>query len=682
MLRRKERRPNTTLKRIGASTLPDLCFRFLFGNNDEFRFSRIFLGATLGSILGLGVYFLIVHPMTLHEEQKINIMYGLSGTFALGWANSAYFRCSTLVLIPNLLGNEGRTYLTIAVMASIYAGPVVNLQNNFEEIARSMSCTVDQQINYTKIMWKHKTEPLKKIVKELLELSKEIRNRSSIVLMMFKQWESEVENTEGYNRTKEEELLHQEKIRSTQKKLELKTMLRCEYVVELGINKCKDWFAQKHEECMRVIWLPVLNSLLCLPMKFSFFCNVIYLVNKWCKERLPLEGNFGQAFDLVNKTMYNLGKNFTSAIVMRKEEHTVLFGVNISQLTMTEEVMETVKKKQVWVLRKMAYINTIMSCMFIFIFISAYSYTFNYNTNILHDNFYITTYFRQIDARRRKLKKNHLLPFPNMQKVEFVYPFNLCVQKLEIDSMMAEIWQCIPFFFVFVLTMGFDRFLIHSFQIIHKHFQITNLFPINRRLDVTVRGDTFVARLLQRTVEAFNSTPSTIDLGDNTMCLPNPSIMSFTEYMYSSWPTIGLLLLCPVQIYSNRLRRVIASFFFPKREKQRVLFLYNHHLRKKRFYFYKIRWKVMKKSRSRQIWEKTFFGRFHKYFRWTRLIFPWRCFACGASRNKDSYECQSPRCCTVYCYHCWRDLDRVCWACIPYKQHKLNKEYGYIYDLM
>ncbi|XP_056402356.1 E3 ubiquitin-protein ligase DCST1 isoform X2 [Hyla sarda] len=670
---------SNALKRTCAPILPGLCFVFLFSDKKEFKFSKLFLGATIGSILGLGFHFLLVQPLNLQEEQKINIMYGVSGTFAFGWAISSYFRCSTVLLISNLLGKEGRTFLTIALMASISAGPVGNMQRNFEEIAKSLSCTVGQQINYTKIIWKHRTQPLRKILTDLVGVSKEITNRSSNLLSLFKNMDSEVESTEGYNKEKEEELLKQQNIKSTQKKVELKTMLRCEYVVDLGINKCKDWFAQKHEECMRAIWLPVLNSLLCLPMKLSVFCNVMYLVNKWCKNRLPMGGNFGPAYDLLNTSINSLGKDFTATMVMRKEEQNTLFGTNISQLSMTEEVVETLKKKHVWVLRKMAYIHTIMSCMFIFLFISVFSYTIKYNTNISFDNFYITTYFRQIDARRKELNKKHLLPMPKVQKEECVFPWNFCVQKLEIRSMMMEVLQCTPFIVVFFLTMGIDRLFIHSFQFIHRHFNVTYILPINRKLHIVVGGDTFLARLLRHTVEAFNSTPSALELGNNQICLPNPSIMSFTQHLETTGLTVLLLALCLCQIYANRLRRVIASFFFPKREKCRTLYLYNHHLLKKRFYFNKIRWKTMMKCKNRQIWEKSFWGKFHKNCRWTRFMFSWRCFVCGARRTKNSYEC--PECSTVYCYQCWSDLNETCWACVPYKQYKM-KSGNDIYDMI
>ncbi|XP_071971195.1 E3 ubiquitin-protein ligase DCST1 isoform X2 [Engystomops pustulosus] len=618
--------------------------------------------------------------MTLHEEQKISIMYGLSGTFALGWATSPYFRCSMLVLVPNILGKEGRTYVTIAVMASLYAGPIGNLQHNIKEVARSVSCTVDLQINHTKRIWKEMTRPMRKIVQDLADSSKKLKNRTRKIVSLFKDLEDEVDSTEGYSKQKEKEVKAQQKVKSTQKKVELKTMLRCEYVVELGIQKCKDWFAQKHEECMRIIWLPLLNTLLCLPMKFSFVCNVIYLVTKWCKNRVPLEGNFGNSFDLVNETVHSLDKGFSSTLVVRKEERDMLVGINITRLSFTEEAMETLKRKEVWVLRKMPFINAIMSCMFIFLFTSAFNYTVNYNTNILHDNFYVTTYFRQIDAHRRRLKKKYLLPMRDLEKMKFVFPFSLKVQKPEMKTMMMEILQCLPFFIFFILTISIDRFLIAAFQIIHKHFQVSYVFSIDHKLQILVGGDSFLSEILQDTVGAFNSSSNTNEIGDNTVCLPNPTIMSFTQYVFCSLPTVGLLSLCIVQVYSNRLRRVIASFFFPKREKRRVIFLYNDCLTKKRFYLKRIPYKVMRKCKDRQLWEKSFLGKRLKNIRWTKNILARRCLVCEAKRTKDSYECKTPGCFTVYCSHCWLDMSETCWACVPYQHHTKDTSLEYMDD--
>ena len=89
---------------------------------------------------------------------------------------------------------------------------------------------------------------------------------------------------------------------STQQMYELKTKLRCSCergslgrqgpgrwlrvwgpqtplalpadVVNKAMLSCRRWFDQKHGACMQRIWVPLLNHLLCLPMKFKFFCSI------------------------------------------------------------------------------------------------------------------------------------------------------------------------------------------------------------------------------------------------------------------------------------------------------------------------------------------------------------------------------------------------------------------------
>ena len=45
-------------------------------------------------------------------------------------------------------------------------------------------------------------------------------------------------------------------------------------VVNKAMINCRRWFDQKHRECTQRIWVPLLNHLLCLPMKFKFFCGI------------------------------------------------------------------------------------------------------------------------------------------------------------------------------------------------------------------------------------------------------------------------------------------------------------------------------------------------------------------------------------------------------------------------
>ncbi|MEE6522981.1 hypothetical protein FKM82_021677, partial [Ascaphus truei] len=330
----------------------------------------------------------------------------LSGSFALGWGLSTYFRCTTLIIAPNVLGKEGRAYLVIFVIGTIYTGPVMNLQHNLDQIVKSIGCTVELQINHTQLIWKIMTNPLKKIVEDLVTGGKEMKSDSQNIMSEFEEMDSEVKSTEGYNqkieKEQKEEVKANNKTLSTQRIVDLKTKLRCQYIIETGIDRCHDWFDKKHAECMRVLWLPVFNHILCLPMKFKFLCNILYLINPWCKKKLPVEGNFGQTYDKVNGTMNNMDNGFSTGMSVKRDDQEMFVGMNISELLITEEVLENISKRKVIMMKVVSFIKVILSCTFVYLFISAYNYCNKYNTNIRFDNVYVTTYFKQIDARRKK----------------------------------------------------------------------------------------------------------------------------------------------------------------------------------------------------------------------------------------------------------------------------------------
>ncbi|KAM8921546.1 E3 ubiquitin-protein ligase DCST1 [Pelodytes ibericus] len=668
LLRRK--RPNSTIKRFLRFALPHFCERFLFSEHKEFVVTKFFLGAGFGGLIGVGIYYSLVHPMSLYEIQKIRLLYGITGSFALGWSSSSYFRCTTLIIVPNILGKEGRAYLVILVMASIYNGPIRNLQHNVQQIVMSIGCTTELQINHTKLVWKIMITPIKKIVQDLVTGAKELKNDTGSITSIFRETESEMQSTEGYNKDLLERKQKEEKNRtlSTQKTFDLKTMLRCEYVIEKGIDKCYDWFNTKHEECMRTIFLPILNTLLCLPMKFKFLCNILYVVSRWCKNKIPVEGNFGQIYDKVNETISNMDRGFSSKMAMLKEEQSMFVGLNVSQLLIMDDIKENIDKKKVLMKKVISIVRVILSCTFVYIFISAYGYSNQYNANIRFDNVYVTTYFKQIDAHRKKQRKRHLLPLRKGERVNFVFPLKLMVQEPEMKATMVELLQCIPIVLFLISSIIIDWVLFHLFQIIRKHSSISYTFSSRHKLEILVGGDTFLSRMLRRTIGALNTSSSTLETSNNTECLPNPTCMSFSDYILSCLPVVGLLALCVVQVYVCRLRRVVAAFFFPKREKRRVLFLYNEFLRKRSAYVETKRKQIMRKARASRLLVKSFMGTLYRHCGWMRRFIRRRCFVCDSSEAADSYVCPETECGTVYCRQCWKDMKKFCFACMPYEE--------------
>ncbi|KAM9324989.1 E3 ubiquitin-protein ligase DCST1 [Gastrophryne carolinensis] len=678
---KKTKPPNTTLKKIVRLAFPQFCSAFLFSEPKEFKYTKFFLGMGVGGFIGLAIYLTMIDPLNLSALPKACAGYVLAILFAIGWGTSRYFRCTCLIIIPNILGKEGRVYLLVFVMAAIYEGPGANVQHNFQEIPRSIGCTAELQVNNTKMLWTIMTTPINKILENIASSGSQIKNISKDVKVAFKDVDNDVASTEGYNKIKAKNILEEErpKTLSTQRLFELKSLLRCEYVVELGIGKCHEWFEKKHAECMRVITVPLLSHILCLPMQMTFFCNVLHLGGAWCKKHLPLDDMFGAIFDKTNFSVTGMAKDFAVKVVEKQEEQSMVSWLKTKASSIMENIKYKIEKKKAILAKSVSFVKVIMSCTFIFLFLSAYKYTVQYNKDIRHDNCYVTTYFRQIDARRRKQNKRYLLPLKNGEKPKFIFPWQLKVQGPEIKSTLSEIWQCILPITFLVLAIIFDRALVRVLEIIREHSKISYVFDSHHNLQVSVGGNSFIAKLLRTTIGILNSTSNTFLTSDTERCLPIPIHMMSYDYIWACLPVVAYICLSIGQVYFYRLRRVVAAFYFPKREKRRVIFLYNEQLRKREEY------KEVKKKQIRaraligRRLRKSTMGVLYRYCSCLRKIIQRHCIVCDQSERKTSYVCPTPNCETVYCRQCWRDMEKFCFACTPYEEfvegHAIDSNY-------
>ncbi|XP_053575640.1 E3 ubiquitin-protein ligase DCST1 [Bombina bombina] len=1002
-IRFEGKRPYSALKRFLVRMLPACCIHFLYSSSSQFKITKVFLGAGFGGFFGIGIQYLgphncypifstvvnslLVNELSLSEQQKIQLLYCITGIFAFGCALFSNFRCSMIMTLPNIFCEEGHAYLLVLVMGSIYAGPITNLEKNVEEVIRSIGCSVELQINHTKLMWKILINPIKKIAEDLVSAGKEIKNDTSVLNLALEEMNDELNNMDGMDKKEYKKRLKLEKTEnntmwSIQNKFNLKTVLRCEYIAEKGIEKCKDWFDQKHDECMSTIAVPLINFLLCLPMKFKVFCFILRLSTKWCQDNVPVDSNFGLLYDTVNKTIYKMHKGFKSEITVKKQQQDMFLGFNTSKLLITDEIMENVDNKRVVFEKVMSVLRILMRFAFIYFFISAFIYCNKYNRDIQFDNMYITTYFKQIDARRRKKKKRHLLPLRKGEYESFVFPLKIKIQgpewtifvvlhemrtlfgdlrrdlgamekrvvtleehqetlaeearsnsssiqdheaklhtlsdKLEdlenrtrrnnlrirgvsesifppaiegylqallrvikgdqsaeevqierahralrprppprapprdiivkflkykdkedllrkatekhlilhageeiqlftdlspatlqkrrelshitstlkkhgvpyrwgfpvslistfknrtaifrpgsdpivfykelslpINSdeeevpgppwarqkttglyfhksqkpskcptslthetqTIKQILHIIPIIFLLVISIFIDFILYRLFEIIRKHSFISYQFTSGHKLEILVGGDGFLANLLRRTVRFLNTSSEATHYSTNVVtaafsafpalgnrkrkskhlpdtkvsdfrtelatlaqmsdeenssvdseeCLPNIRKMSERDYFDSFLPTAIFLMLTFGQVYISRLRRIICSFFNPKREKRRILFLYNDLLRKRETYADIKRKIIMHRAKINTLLARSLMATIYRHFKFLHKFIRRRCAVCNEAEQKDSYVCRTPDCGTVYCRQCWRDMNKFCFACEPYE---------------
>ncbi|XP_030885561.1 E3 ubiquitin-protein ligase DCST1 [Leptonychotes weddellii] len=669
--------PTPAVQRLLSWGLPVPCRRFLQRQPGSFPIAAFLLGASTGGLLAMGLFQLLVNPMNIYEGQKMVALYSVVGLGALGWGTSPHIRCASLLLVPKMLGREGRLFVLGYALAAIYEGPAANLRYNLNEVIASLGCTVDLQVNNTREAWRVSTAPLRAVFKDLLGSKDSLKAETQNISKSFEELDAQVnsdtghmvENTTGFKGTARSVDTHRA-LRprhrlSTQKMYELKTKLRCSHVVDRAILSCRRWFDHKHEQCMQRIWVPLLKHLLCLPMKFKFFCGIAKAMEIWCRRRIPIEGNFGQTYDSLNRSIHDLEGEFSATIELKEEKQAAVLGLSPGWEHMSTELRDYVRHQEAQLEWALGLLRALFSCTFLLVLHAAFSYADSYNGDIRFDNIYVSTYFCQIDERRRKLGKRTLLPLRKAEKKTVIFPCNPSVQASEMRNVVRELVETLPVLLLLLLLCGLDRALYSIFDTIRHHSFLQYSFRSSHKLEVKVGGDSMLARLLRKTIGALNTSSETGLQSNNMACLPQPVSLDARAYVRAALPMGLLLCLCLLQAFAYRLRRVIAAFYFPKREKKRILFLYNELLRKRAAFTQLRRAAILRRAQQqkapRHLLADVLLRRCPLLRRWLRG----RCVVCQAPETPEAYVCPTPDCAAVYCRPCWDDMRRRCPACTP-----------------
>ncbi|TDH11201.1 hypothetical protein EPR50_G00058360 [Perca flavescens] len=477
-------------------------------------------------------------------------------------ALSSSARCSALLMFPSILGSRGQAYLMLFILSVLYSGPVFNIQRNVETAALSLSCNLDLQVHHSKLLWRHAITPFIAITQELMDDEPQFQSEARSVSSKFQDIRDEVLLQYGFDRFKPKDAARGN---STQEQFTFKTRMQCDSVVNEGVQRCADWFGSRWEECMQAIPVPVINHILCVSMKFNFLCDVMRVMTPWCREQIPIEGNFGQLFDQLNRSVNLLSREFRAKLILKEQQQQqeVLGGVLLGQ-NITQAVRESFRSLTTTMEQLNTVLQHLLSFTFITMFTQAFGYLRQYRRDVRFDNVYITTYFRQIDARRRSAGKRCLLPLKKSERKQFIEPCSLKIHPEELKRVSSGVFQLLSVSLLSFVLLIVDFSLFHVLDIVSRHTFTQFNLTSSHQVDIKVGGASMMARLLRKMVSAFNSSSSLSFHTDN-------------RGVYVSCVCFVLLvaLFSCLQVYSNRLRRVIAAFYNPKREKKRVLFLYN-----------------------------------------------------------------------------------------------------------
>jgi E3 ubiquitin-protein ligase DCST1 len=127
-----------------------------------------------------------------------------------------------------------------------------------------------------------------------------------------------------------------------------------------------------------------------------------------------------------------------------------------------------------------------------------------------------------------------------------------------------------------------DRAVYEILSIIARNSLISFDQEGSHNLNVTVKGTGYLANVIRKASEDFNVSERVKVVLTNEPCLPRPSKTEPWKIIQIYLLFILNLYLIYNQVYIHRSKRFVCSYFYPEREKKRVLYLYNKMLKRRK----------------------------------------------------------------------------------------------------
>lgn len=381
-----------------------------------------------------------------------------------------------------------------------------------------------------------------------------------------------------------------------------KLQKRCELQLQNGETNCEKSFQRVHQKCLD--FLPAIaNQIICSPLKVDLICGMVNIFDEdICDPSDVIDASFGNEYaELKAKGLSfmsdyrNISFNYTK--VNPSELHAIRMvnetGREISQILnektrLMDYIFYICNELMVVIYLKIVYGMTRPTWffhLFNFVFVDAIRYHDRFLRNINFHNYYITDYFKRIDRRRIQSGRSHLLPIKNVE-------LNKIVDINESRKLHKEFQGYIGLtlqLFLVVTSSGFfialDRLYYELLDIVARHSQINFEQSGVHYLNVSVNGTGFIANLIRASIDGINIDEQVETVMTNRECLPRPTLTPSSILIKICFLFLLYLYLIYNQVYIHRLKRFVCAYFYPKREKKRVLYLYNKTLKRRKHIF-------------------------------------------------------------------------------------------------
>ncbi|XP_033753894.1 DC-STAMP domain-containing protein 2-like [Pecten maximus] len=635
------------------------CGRIFTDGTYENGVMRNILGLIMGISATLFLFFLMLSQLEF-QPLTAGIVASAAGVIVTnGMAFSSGMRCITYLMVPQLFSSTGRYFILMYIMILVMSYPVKNFNHNITVMSNSYTCGQQMAHNQTKELVDAAVAPIAGVIESVRTVMKTLENFSRVLQKSFKVLKKAVEEIAA----------------SIARVFAwLKSIVTiCNDKMGAPFRKCTSAFETAEHNCKETLgWF--FDWICGIVTAFKYICHIVRIGEVLCaitsliknliidKLANPME----KAIDGVTDMFYfNISIHYSYKLNMTQSK-------NLSQIR--DDILADVKARVGQHDDIMDAVQYVMMFSSVFVLLKAMIYRRKYLTTDKHDNMYITLKVRNIDERRCQHGSKSILPLTPKESNKYIATSSLSLVKREKKKLAKGLFMLIVNLTYTCFYIICDYNLYWLLDLLRTQLEIKTHTSVPPHLKIHVQGEGAMADMYRALVGFFDPLVAGVDV-DTTPCLPNPSTPNFAIYK-QIWSMFGVYLFLTIfEAYGLRLRHVIAACYYPRREQQRAVWLYNHIL-KCRGGFIKITRRQLKRKylkntetekisiRGKLAAKYPLAGKLFRHLGWDRKS----CICCGREGRQEDHDnfqhCANAGCDGLYCTLCFSELNNMCTVCM------------------
>ncbi|KAK3102052.1 hypothetical protein FSP39_008400 [Pinctada imbricata] len=640
------------------------------------------------------VYLLLVFSFSFDFAIAGYIVTGVFVFVILGVTFSAFIRCVLLIMVPNMVTRRGKAIILSVITALLLSGPATNISHNTEEVGQSLGCTTELIYNQTQALRKQLEEPIKALKQKIYEYMKSLEEFSAIKTSVQKvrelatRCEADLRQAanechRGNDKTKQDCIKAIDRVDPTSKLEDFGNKVKDAF---RGWRKRRSYRVQPLSSTTNVRHLVkrgVLSNICKIFDAGTGVCNLVGSFGNVCSPIKWLSNTMGNVVDSIMSGLNKVVEFFDYKV---KNELDLSGSAKSSKnaSTIVDEIKDDLLSKTVLIRSVFSVFNRTLSISLLILVLSSLLYLKKYRTKLAYDNKYITEEFIQYDEECKRSGMESVLPLTKKEAKKYMFTSSMKLSMAEISRLKRSAVFMVYHVIITLIIISFDYILYYVLLLIQDSADVALIVEGENTLDVEVEGSGVISNFVRRMVSSLN-LDTTYNVQFNfTTCLPNPRHPDYSRTVLIASIYFLAIIFLMMETYGLRLRRKIASSFYPKQEQNRVLHLHEKIIQDRIAFAGLLKDRVFRRRKEDEVRGRItangyVSGKASCMSRCCDCFLPEKrsCHGCDltARRGRLFVRCQNEACNAVFCKECFILMEGTCFVC-----DKKQEDYDMTYD--